>query len=186
MYNSDTCCRSEVFTRVFNADVISGHTTKTESVNIRFGSRTSIGMFISKSDFNTWWLDERGWISKVCFLLPCSWMSNAVLPDFFFSSPSKRPRSVMAKYYLLDSYSVGVESGWGSQMVGVFDSPDGCSVWCSVTLGRLIDMLPLPPLHLFASSSFTSSPSIVTVTKMDTSPLASSCRSWEDGMGLST
>lgn len=51
------------------------------------------------------------------------------------------------KSYLLDSYSAGVESGWGSQMVGVFDSPDGCSVWCSLTLGRLIDMLPpsLPP-----------------------------------------
>lgn len=54
----------------------------------------------------------------------------------------------MAKYYLLDSYSVGVESGWGSQMVGVFDSPDGCSVWCSVTLGRLIDMLPPSPPSL--------------------------------------
>lgn len=33
---------------------------------------------------------------------------NAILPGFF---PSKRPRSVMAKYYLVDSYSVGVESG---------------------------------------------------------------------------
>lgn len=62
---------------------------------------------------------------------------------------SKRPRSVMAEPYLLDSYSVGVESGWGSQMVGVFESPDGCSVWCSVTLGRLIDMLPpSPPLSI--------------------------------------
>lgn len=33
-------------------------------------------------------------------------------------------------------------------MVGVFDSPDGCSVWCSVTLGRLIDMLPPSPPSL--------------------------------------
>lgn len=54
----------------------------------------------------------------------------------------------MAMYDLVDSYSVGVESGWGSQMVGVFDSPDGCSVWCSVTLGRLIDMLPPSPPSL--------------------------------------
>lgn len=30
-------------------------------------------------------------------------------------------------------------------MVGVFDSPDGCSAWCSVTLGRLIDMPPPSP-----------------------------------------
>lgn len=35
-------------------------------------------------------------------------------------------------------------------MVGVFDSPDGCSVWCSVTLGRLIDMLPPSPPHLLS------------------------------------
>lgn len=83
---------------------------------------------------------------------------NSVLPDFLVSS--KRPRSVMAESYLLDSYSVGVESGWGSQMVGVFDSPDGCSVWCSVTLGRLIDMLPPSPpsphllsLHLLLQQS---------------------------------
>lgn len=45
-------------------------------------------------------------------------------------------------------------------MVGVFDSPDGCSVWCSVTLGRLIDMLPPSPpsprllfLHLLLQHS---------------------------------
>ncbi len=80
--------------------------------------------------------------------------------DRIFFFPSKRPRSVMAKCYLVDSYSVGVESGWGSQMVGVFDSPDGCSVWCSVTLGRLIDMLPPSPpsprllfLHLLLQHS---------------------------------
>lgn len=96
---------------------------------------------------------------KASFLSPGSWMMtagrfpssfffhnlNVVLPDFI---SSKRPRSVMAKCYLVDSYSVGVESGWGSQMVGVFDSPDGCSVWCSVTLGRLIDMLPPSPPSL--------------------------------------
>lgn len=106
---------------------------------------------------------------------------NAVLPDFF---SSKRPRGVMAKYYLLDSYSVGVESGWGSQMVGVFDSPDGCSVWCSVTLGRLIDMLPPSPpslrllfLHLLLQHSHC---------YKDGYQPSGLCRSWEDGMGLST
>lgn len=106
---------------------------------------------------------------------------NAVLPDFF---STKRPRGVMAKYYLLDSYSVGVESGWGSQMVGVFDSPDGCSVWCSVTLGRLIDMLPPSPpslrllfLHLLLQHSHCYE---------DGYRPPGLCRSWEEGMGLST
>lgn len=121
-------------------------------------------MFISKSDFNVWWIDEWGSIlsphclkkkrRNACFLLQCSRTLTGVIfltrmqfyLTFFF--PSKRPRSVMAKHYLVDSYSVGVESGWGSQMVGVFDSPDGCSVWCSVTLGRLIDMLPPSPPSL--------------------------------------
>lgn len=131
-------------------------------------------MFILKSDFNIWWLDEWGsvfvshwrikwgvhtgkskpaffprvheWWQPVVFLLLFFFHNlNVVSPDFI---SSKRPRSVMAKCYLVDSYSVGVESGWGSQMVGVFDSPDGCSVWCSVTLGRLIDMLPPSPPSL--------------------------------------
>lgn len=127
-------------------------------------------VFILKSDFKIWWLDKWGsilsshWLKKkkkrcthrqikslFSFTVstsvdrPYFFNLNAILPDFF---SSKRPRSVMAKYYLVDSYSVGVESGWGSQMVGVFDSPDGCSVWCSVTLGRLIDMLPPSPPSL--------------------------------------
>lgn len=128
---------------------------------------------------------------KACFHWPCSWMMTGVIIFFktwtqfyltFFSS--KRPRGVMAKYYLLDSYSVGVESGWGSQMVGVFDSPDGCSVWCSVTLGSLIDMLPPSPpslrllfLHLLLQHSHCYE---------DGYQPPGLCRSWEDGMGLST
>lgn len=127
-------------------------------------------MFILKSDFNVWWIHEWGsvlsshWLQRercthrqikslFSFTVVLKvdrhnvFYLNAVLPDFFFFF-SKRPRSVTAMYYLVDSYSVGVESGWGSQMVRVFDSPDGCSVWCSVTLGRLIDMLPPSPPSL--------------------------------------
>lgn len=84
-------------------------------------------------------------VDRCCFFLTGHSFTWLFFP-FFLSS--KRPRSVTAKRYLVDSYSVGVESGWGSQMVGVFDSPDGCSVWCSVTLGRLIDMLPPSPPSL--------------------------------------
>ena len=63
---------------------------------------------------------------------------------FYDCSPQKRPGDVMAGHYVVSFSFCGGRQRSG-QMVGLFDSPDGCSVWRSVTLGRLIDMLPALP-----------------------------------------